>query len=261
MNTYENILVEQAGAVCTLTMNNPKSLNPLNMPTIREVSDALSKLEANPEVRIVIITGAGKAFVAGADIAEMSTLAPERARVLAKETQALYRQMGQSSKIFIAAINGFALGGGCEYALACDLRVASEKGKFGLPEVSLGILPGGGGTQRMPRLVGSAKAAELMFTADVIGAEEALAMGLVNSVVPAEELMAAAQKLAARILKNAPQAVVYAKRCLRQSEEGTLEAGLEYESGMFGMCFATADQKEGMNAFLEKRPAEFQKTL
>ena len=258
---YQTIIVEQNGALCTLTMNNPKTLNALSDVTIQELSHALTALEANPEIRVVIITGSGKAFVAGADIAEMSVLGAERARQLGKETHALYRQMGQSSKIFIAAVNGFALGGGCEYALACDLRIASDRAKFGLPEVSLGILPGGGGTQRLPRLVGSAKAAELMFTADIISAEEALALGLVNSVVPAEELLEAAQKLAARILKNAPLAVVYAKKCLRQSEESTLEAGLEYESTLFGMCFATVDQKEGMRAFLEKRPAEFQKNI
>jgi len=257
MKTYENILVEQSGALCTITMNNPKSLNALNTPTVREVMDALTEIEASAEIRVVIITGAGKAFVAGADIVEMSAFTPELGRSLAKETHALYRMIGQSGKIFIAAINGFALGGGCEYALACDLRIASERAKFGLPEVSLGILPGGGGTQRLTRLVGSAKAAELMFTADVIGAEEACAMGLVNSVVPGDELLEAAHKLATRILKNAPVAVSYAKRCLRQTEGGSLEAGLEFESAMFGMCFATNDQREGMTAFIEKRPAEF----
>jgi Enoyl-CoA hydratase/carnithine racemase len=254
---YQTILVQAQDGVCLLTMNNPKSLNALGTPTIRELTHALEAIEADASIRVVIITGAGKAFVAGADIVEMSTAAAEQARKLAKETHALYRQMGESSKIFIAAVNGFALGGGCEYALACDLRIASDRAKFGLPEVSLGILPGGGGTQRLARLVGSAKAAELMFTADIIGAEQALAMGLVNSVVPGEELAEAAQNMAKRILKNAPIAVAYAKKCLRQSQEGGLESGLEYESNMFALCFATKDQREGMAAFLEKRATAF----
>ena len=239
-------------------MNAPKTLNALSDVTIRELSQALDQIDADDSVRAVVVTGSGKAFVAGADISYMSALTPEQARSFARDTTGLYRRMADSRKVFLAAVNGFALGGGCELALACDLRVASEHARFGLPEVSLGILPGGGGTQRLARLVGTQKAKEMILTGDPIRAAEALDIGLVCRVVSADDLLDCTYDLARRILKNAPLAVKYARECIQRSEEMDLEAGIEYENAMFGLCFATPDQQEGMAAFLEKREAQFQ---
>lgn len=259
--SYETILLNIENGVATITMNNPKTLNALSDVTIRELSDSLTVLEADDTVRVVIVTGSGKAFVAGADVSYMADLTPEQARVFARDTTDIYQRMSESNKVFIAAVNGFALGGGCEFALACDLRIASEFAKFGLPEVSLGILPGGGGTQRLTKLVGTQKAKEMILTGNPIRANEALQIGLVCKVVNADDLLPAAQDLAASIMKNAPMAVQYARECIQQSEGLDVPTGIKYENMMFGLCFATPDQKEGMHAFLEKRKAVFQMHL
>lgn len=254
---YRTILTDVKEGICLLTMNNPQTLNALSDVTIGELQDFLAHIEEDNSVRVVIITGTGKAFVAGADISYMKDLAAEEACRFARDTGEVYARIAASRKVFIAAVNGFALGGGCEFALACDLRIASEFARFGLPEVGLGILPGGGGTQRLPRLVGTQKAMEMILTGKTIKAQEALEIGLVCRVVPAEDLLASAYETAKQILKNAPLAVKYARDCIRQSEELTLGAGIEYENAKFGLCFAAPDQREGMFAFLEKREARF----
>jgi len=260
--TFETIQVSTTqNGICTITMNRPEALNALSDITIAELSRALDQIEAQEETRVVIITGSGKAFVAGADITYMTTLTPDEALIFSRNTTEIYRKMNGSKRIFIAAVNGFAMGGGCEFALACDLRIASEKAVFALPEVSLGILPGGGGTQRLSRLVGTQKAAELILTGAVIKAAEALAYGLVCQVTEPENLMEKAMELAQKIIKNSPLAVSYAKRCIRQSEQVNLEAGIELENMMFGLCFADSDRLEGLTAFQESRKPDFRKTL
>ena len=255
---YKTIQLDFQDGICLLTMNNPKTLNAMSDVTIAELSSALDEIEQDNSIRVVIVTGNGKAFIAGADIGYMKNLDSEQAREYAKSTTDVYDKIRDSKKVFIAAINGYAFGGGCEFALACDLCIASENARFSQPEVSLGILPGGGGTQRLARLVGVQKAMELILTGSVIRADEALRIGLVCAVVPAEDLMDRAYEMANRILKNAPLAVKYARECIRQSEMLTLNAGIEYENAMFGLCFASPDQGEGMAAFLEKRAANFQ---
>lgn len=254
----QRVRVETRGAICTITLDHPPTLNALAAATLSDLRGAVEAL--GPAVRVVILTGTGKAFAAGADIACMRDMDTEEARAFSQATNDLYGLMRTSDKVFIAAINGYALGGGCELALACDLRIASEWAKFGLPEVSLGILPGGGGTQRLSRLIGTERAAALILTGDRIGAPRALALGLVSQVVPPEELLPAATALAGRVLKNAPLAVAYAKACIRASEEMPLSAGLSCETNFFGLCFANPEQREGMTAFLEKRPPSFEHT-
>lgn len=250
---YKTIELRKEDSIVILTMNSPQTLNALSGETIDELAKAVDYIEQDEDVRVVIVTGNGKAFVAGADIAYMQSLTPFEAIDFSRDTTRIYDKIGNSKKIYIGAINGFALGGGCEFALALDIRIASEKAKFGLPEASLGILPGGGGTQRLTRLIGRAKALELMITCDYIKAEEALALGLVNALAPAEQLMDEAMTTARKILKNAPKAVALIKECVKRTDEGTLAEGIEFEKNMFGLCFATADQKEGMAAFIEKR--------
>lgn len=259
---YHTLQIDVPGTgIAQITFNRPETLNALSGETIRELSDAVGKLDEDDSVRAVMLTGAGKAFVAGADIAYMSGLSADQARAFSRETDAIYERIGRSKKIYIAAVNGFALGGGCELALACDLCIASEYAKFGLPEVGLGILPGGGGTQRLRLRVGAQKAKEMILTGEHIRAAEALEIGLVLQVVPAAELMAEACALAGRILKNAPLAVTYAKECIQFSEGVTLSPGVAHENTLFGLCFAAPDQHEGMAAFLEKRRPNFQQTF
>lgn len=255
---YKTILLDAKDGICLITMNNPKTMNALSDVTVGELSEALDRIEDDSSIRVVIITGSGKAFVAGADISYMASITAEQARRFSRDTGTVYAKIAASQKVFIAAVNGFALGGGCEFALACDLRIASEYARFGLPEVGLGILPGGGGTQRLPRLVGTQKAKEMILTGIPIKAQESLEIGLVCRVVQAGDLMERAYEIARQIMKNAPLAVKYARECIKQSEELTLNAGIEYENAMFGLCFAAPDQKEGMAAFLEKRAAKFQ---
>lgn len=258
---YTTLKVARDAAVAWITLDRPDTLNALSGTTVKELSCAVRELEVDTEVRVVVVTGAGKAFVAGADIAYMSRLTPDEARRFSADTSSIYEQIRTSQKIYIAAVNGFALGGGCELALACDLCIAAEHAKFGLPEVSLGILPGGGGTQRMSLRVGVQRAKAIILTGDPIRAAEALEIGLVLQVVPAKELVSAAKSLAERILKNAPLAVCYAKECIQCSERNALMTGIEQENLLFGLCFAVSDQREGMTAFLEKRPPNFQKTF
>ena len=259
---FETIQVSTVqDGICVITMNRPEALNALSDVTISELSQALDQIETQQETRVVIITGNGKAFVAGADISYMTTLTADESLIFSKDTTEIYRKMNNSKRVFIAAVNGFAMGGGCEFALACDLRIASKKAVFALPEVGLGILPGGGGTQRLSRLIGTQKAAELILTGNTIKGEEALTYGLVCQIAEPEELMEKAMELAKKVIKNSPLAVSYAKRCIRQSEQVGLEAGIELENMMFGLCFADSDRMEGLTAFLESRKPVFKKVL
>lgn len=262
MKAYETIILTSPEAgIAQITMNRPASLNALSGETIEELMQAINELEHDNSVRVVVMTGTGKAFVAGADIAYMSNLTAEDARIFSLDTDMVYEKIRTSKKVYIAAVNGFALGGGCELALACDLCIASEYAKFGLPEVGLGILPGGGGTQRLPLRVGTQQAKELILTGDHIRASQAKEIGLVLNVFSAETLLSEAYNLARRILKNSPLAVKYAKECIQCSEKELLLPGIEYENALFGLCFAAPDQKEGMAAFLEKRKPNFQQAF
>ena len=254
---YKNIVFEKKSNIGIVTMNNPKKLNALTNETIYELDIVLDNIEKDKEIMVVIITGNGKAFVAGADIAYMKNLSVYEAISYSKNTTDVYTKITNSRKVFIGAINGFALGGGCEMALACDIRIAGDRAKFGLPEVGLGIIPGGGGTQRLPKLIGTAKAKELILTGDTIEALGAFTLGLVNKVVDQDMLMDTALEMARKIAKAAPVALEYSKECINKSEEMTLESGIEFEKKMFGLCFATEDQKEGMSAFEEKRAVNF----
>lgn len=256
--SFENILLEKDGAVAVVTINRPKALNALNAATLEELDRAFAELAEDKAVSAVIITGAGdKAFVAGADISFMKDLSPLEARNFALLGQAVFNRIENLPQPVIAAVNGFALGGGCELACACDIRLASENAKFGQPEVNLGVPPGFAGTQRLPRLVGKGLAKELLFAGDMIGAQEAYRIGLVNKVFPAGELMEAARAMAAKIAGKGRIAVQLTKSAVNQGMEMDLARGMAYEAEIFGLSFATEDQKEGMSAFLEKRKAEF----
>lgn len=257
MEATGKVLVERQGSIATVTFNDPSTLNALTRDFLTEFWWILRGLSTDDSVKVVILTGTGKAFVAGADIAYMSSLTSHEAALYARDTVELYRMMEEMEKVFIAAVNGYALGGGCELAMACDLRVASARAKFGLPEVSLGILPGGGGTQRLPRLVGDTWAKELIFTGDAISAHRAETIGLVNTVTEPEDLMNAAYDLARRVLRNSQSAVALAKRSIDGGHQMGLDAAVDRDQSLFGLCFGSQDQKEGMQAFLEKRPAVF----
>jgi enoyl-CoA hydratase len=256
---FHNLLVEIAENIATVTVNRPKALNALNEETLKELLCCFEGLENDAEVRAVILTGAGeKAFVAGADIAFMKEMGAVAARDFALLGQKVMSTIEQLSKPVIAAVNGFALGGGCELALACDIRLASEGARFGQPEVNLGVIPGFAGTQRLPRLIGKGRAKELLFTGDMIDAAEAFRLGLVNRVTAAEELLAAARELAAKIAGKGSIAIALCKDAVNNGLEMESDKACRYEADQFALCFATADQKEGMAAFLEKRPASFQ---
>jgi enoyl-CoA hydratase len=251
-------LDKQDSGMALLTINRPQAMNTLSEAVLRDMQEALEEIARDDSVVLTVITGRGSAFVAGADIAEMHSLDEAGGVAWGRLGQKVFRRIETMCKPSIAAVNGYALGGGCELAMACDIRIASERAKFGQPEVGLGVIPGYFGTHRMPRLIGKQKAVELILTGDVIDAEEALRIGLVNQVVPHEELMNAADHLAARILKNAPMAVRYAKQAIRRGlETPEIDRAIEVEAKLFGMCFETADQKEGMGAFLENRKADF----
>lgn len=253
-----NVLVSFEGAVAIVKMNRPKALNALNSETLTELSEIFRSLENNDAVSVIVITGEGKAFVAGADIAEMAELSAEAARNFARLGQNVFTQIERCVKPVVAAVNGFALGGGCELSLACDLRLASENAKFGQPETGLGITPGFAGTQRLPKAVGVAKAKELIYTSAVIGAEEALRIGLVNHVYPLEQLMEEAMKIAAKIAGNGQLAVRYSKASIDTGLNMNAAAGSAIEESYFGLCFASEDQKGAMKAFLNKEKYEFQ---
>ena len=257
MSNFETILFRKEGAIAYITINRPKAMNALNTQVIEELGKAVDLVEADRSIRVVIFTGEGRAFVAGADIAQMRDFNLGQGRELAIKGSEVMRRIEFLEAVTIAAINGFALGGGCELALSCDMRIAAETAKFGQPEVGIGITPGFSGTQRLPRVIGQAKAKELILTGDAISADEAERIGLVNKVVPLENLMEEAEKLAARVLKNAPIAVRYANAAIQRGCEKDIETGITIESSFVDMCFGTEDQKEGMTAFLEKRKAEF----
>ena len=254
---YKYLLTENRDGVLIITINKEKSLNALNSELLSELNSCFTEIQENDNIHVVIITGAGKAFVAGADISEMSTLNAYEGSSFAKKGMDTFLKIEKLNKPVIAAVNGFALGGGCELALSCDIRIASNKAKFGQPEVGLGITPGFGGTQRLPREIGLAKAKELIYTAKIIDANEALKIGLISYVYEAEELLDKAIELANEIKKNAPLAVRYSKAAINTGYETDIDTSMDIEKANFGLCFATSDQKEGMKAFLEKRKAEF----
>lgn len=256
---YENVILEKEAELAILTVNRPKALNALNKDTLLDIKAAIEEVAQDEQIKVLIVTGAGdKAFVAGADIAYMQNFNVREGREFAQLGQQVFRMLELMEKPVIAAVNGFALGGGCEFSLACDIRLASENAVFGQPEVALGVTPGYGGTQRLPRLVGEGRAKELIFSSNNIKADAAWQMGLVNHVYPAAELMAEAKKLAAKIAKQAPLAVGYSKTAINKGLQVDLDTAMGIESDLFGMCFATADQKEGMKAFVEKRKPDFQ---
>ena len=255
---FENLLYEKKGAIAYVTVNRPKVLNALNAATIEELRVAFTAIGADEEVRVAILTGAGeKAFVAGADIGEVGAQAPVQGKQYSQRGQQVFALIENLGKPVIACVNGFALGGGCELAMACTMRLASENAKFGQPEVKLGIIPGFAGTQRLPRLVGKGPAMQLLVTGELIGAEEAKRIGLVNDVVPQAELMARAEAIAHHIIANAPLAVRYCMEAVNHGLEMTLAEGMLLEATLFGVCCATEDKSEGTRAFLEKRPAQF----
>ena len=249
-----NLLLVLEDGIAILTINRPKALNALNSETLAELDDCLTLLEKNKDVKVVILTGSGeKSFVAGADISEMVNATPDEGRAMALLAKEAFGRLEKMPQVTIAAVNGYALGGGCEISMACDIRVASENARFGQPECGLGILPGFGGTQRLARLVGKGIAKELIFTCDQIDAQDAYRIGLVNHVVPQAELLDYCKAMAGRIMKNGPFAVTLAKQAINTGMDTDLDSGLTLEANLFGLSFSTEDKKEGMTAFLEKR--------
>ena len=254
---YSNILVENNDRICTITINRPDKLNALNYLTIQEIGKALDAANANEVIWGIIITGSGeKAFVAGADISEFASFTRAEAEELSRDGGAVFNRIEASKKPVIAAINGFALGGGCELAMACHIRIASENAKFGQPEVNLGLIPGYAGTQRLVQLIGKGKALEFLMTGDMIAADEAYRLGLVNQVVILGELQEAAKQMMHKIISKAPQALTAVIRSVNSYFTWN-ENGFETEISEFGKCFETEDFKEGTRAFLEKRKAVF----
>lgn len=251
------VLIDIDGRIATVTINRPDKLNALNGPVRCQFVGALTDLRENADVRVVIITGAGeKAFIAGADIGEFEGRRPvDQFRVM--KSFGMFDAADAFPKPIIAAINGFCLGGGCELAMACDIRIASDKAKLGQPEVNLGILPGGGGTQRLPRLVGLGTAYKLLYTGALITAQEALRIGLVDEVVPHDTLMERVRTLAGAIAEKSPVALHLIKEAVRASVRAPLDEGLRLEQTLFGLAFSSEDKEEGVKAFLEKRPADF----
>lgn len=255
---YENLLFEVKDQIAHITFNRPKVLNALNRQTVEELGDALNRARGDAAVRVLILTGAGeKSFVAGADINELAQRTPIDGKDFSLFGQEIFHRLETMSKPSIAAINGFALGGGCELALACTMRIASKNARLGQPEVKLGIIPGYGGSQRMARLCGKGIAHELILTGEMISADEALRIGLVNHVVEQPELMAAAEAIAKKIIVNAPLAVQFSMDAIERGVEMPQEEGLFLEATLFGLCCATEDMREGTRAFIEKRAAQF----
>ena len=254
---YELLLVEISDRIATVTINRPDKLNALNDTVMKEIGAVMDELGANGAVGAIIVTGAGRAFVAGADISRLAVAQAGELEKFARFGQSVFRKIELSSKPVIAAVNGFALGGGCELALACHVRIASTQAKFGLPEVKLGLIPGYGGTQRLPRLIGRGPALQLILTGDTIDGTEAARLGLANAVVEPDALLTAARTMAATMLKNAPVAMARALEAVDVGLDATLEDGLRLEARLFGSLESTADMREGTKAFLEKRPAAF----
>ena len=257
IHMYQTIHYEKQDNIAIVTINRPEALNALNSTVITNLEQVVTTLENDRDIRGMILTGAGRSFVAGADIGEQCSLDLDGGRRWGQRGSALMRRIEKLEFPTIAAVNGFAVGGGCELALRCDIILASEKAKFGQPEVGLGITPGFSGTQRLPRRVGIAKAKELIFSGRMIEADEAKEIGLVNVVYAPEALMDGALEMAKSFAKNAPIAVKYAKACIDRGMQMDIDGGIACENELFAMCFATADQKEGMGAFLEKRTAAF----
>jgi enoyl-CoA hydratase len=252
-----HILLEKKGNVAIASIDRPKALNALNSEVLNDLNTLVDTVNADPEIRVLILTGSGeKAFVAGADIGEMSSLTKAEGEAFGKKGNDVFRKLETLPIPVIAAVNGYALGGGCELSMACDIRIASDTAVFGQPETGLGITPGFGGTQRLARLIGPGMAKQLIYSARNIKADEALRIGLVNAVYPAEELMAAAEKLAETIARNAPIAVRACKQAINEGLEQPMDEAIVLEEKLFGSCFETEDQKEGMGAFLEKRKHE-----
>lgn len=255
---YHNIILEKEDDLAILFINRPRALNALNAETLYEIDHVIEDVKRDTTLKALIITGAGdKAFVAGGDISSINDFTANKGRFFSELGEKIFRKLENMEKPVIAAINGFALGAGCELAMACDIRLAADIASLGLPEVSLGIIPGFGGTQRLPRLVGEGIAKELTFTAGIIDAEEAYRIGLVNHVYPAEQLMEKARKLAGKILNNSPLAVGYAKCAIGQGLQVDIDAGMRIEADLFGMCCVSEDKAEGVRAFMEKRKANF----
>ena len=255
---FANVLYEKKGAIAYVTINRPKVLNALNTPTWTDIRSAFEVAKADPSVHGVILTGAGdKAFIAGADISELAHVDAYEAEESSRFGQGVLDFIENLGKPVIAAVNGFALGGGCETAMACTIRIAAEHAKFGQPEVKLGLLPGGGGTQRLPRLVGKGRALQLILTGDTISAQEAYRIGLVNEVVPSANLIERAEAILKQIAANAPIAVKFSLEAANRGLETSQAEGFALEASYFGICAATEDKKEGTSAFLEKRAAQF----
>lgn len=258
MSEYSTLLITEESNVAIVTINRPKALNALNSTVLDELAQAFDELAANDNVKAVILTGSGeKAFVAGADITQMKDMNVLEGQLFAQKGQNVFLKIEQFPKPVIAAINGFALGGGCELAMSCDIRIASDTAKLGQPEVGLGIVPGFGGTQRMTRLIGRGMAKFLIYTADIIDAQEALRIGLVQKVTTPEGLLEEAKGIVKRILKKSSTAVSLAKDAINRGIEMDIPNSMQYEAYIFGVCFASEDQKEGMTAFVEKRKPAF----
>ena len=258
MERYRYLLREIEAGIATLTINRPQALNAMTRELLEELGTAFSRLQEDPSVRVILLTGSGeKAFVAGADIAAMAGFSPLEARELALLGQRTLAAIETCPLPVIAVVNGFALGGGCELAMACDIRLAADTARLGQPEINLGIIPGFAGSQRLPRLVGKGRALELLLSGEMIGAAEAWRIGLVNRVLPAAELMAEARRLAALLAGKGRTALRLCKAAVQDGLEMDLARGAAYEADLFGLCFADSDQKEGMQAFLEKRPPRF----
>ena len=254
---YETILVDRRDRVAIITINRPEKRNALNIQTRAEGAAILDELRNDDSIRVVIFTGAGdKAFIAGADIAEFAGRSALQQRAIMME-RGLFNAIDTFPKPVIAMVNGYCLGGGCELALACDIRIASDTASFGQPEINLGIIPGGGGTQRLPRLVGEGKAMEMILTGEIIKAEEAFRCGLVNQVVPADQLEARTMEVANRIAEKSPIALRLAKEAVKLASRSNLDEGLRREVDVFALCFSSEDKDEGVKAFLEKRKADF----
>ena len=263
MSDYANLKIEKEADIAVLTISRPEALNALNTETIEELDKALSEIEADDSVKVLILTGGPdkkgnefKSFVAGADIKEMVNFSAPEARAFGMKASVPFFKLQNMRQVTIAAVNGFALGGGCEIAMACDIRIASDNAVFGQPECGLGIIPGFGGTQRLARLVGMGRAKEMIFTCDNINAEEAYRIGLVNHVVAQEELMNSAKEMAKKIASKGSYAVSIAKAAINNGYDMDIRNAVEMEANLFGVVNDTADKKEGMNAFIERRPAE-----
>jgi enoyl-CoA hydratase len=254
---FENLIIERDGRIAIITINRPEKLNALNIATRREFGEALDLFRIDDDVRVVVVTGAGeKSFIAGADISEFAGRTAFEQRAVMKSRDG-FEAADQFPKPLIAMINGFCLGGGCELAMACDIRVASENARFGQPEINLGIIPGGGGTQRLTRLVGEGRAMQMILSGEMIDAAEALRTGLVNAVHPREDLRARTLELAGKIAEKSPIALEMAKTAVKNAARMNLREGLQAEIDLFALCFASADKEEGVRAFLEKRKPEF----